>query len=246
MIIAVNQPDYIPWKGYFDIIHDADIFVYHTDLQYTKLDWRNRNKIKTPYGLKWLSIPVGQRHLDRLICEVAINDSSWQKKHYEALKLYYSKAPYFKKYNAFLEHVYLERKWDNLCDLDMFMTEYISKNFLGITTQFADSRDFASHGSKNEKLLSLLSVITLRQGGGKITYLSGPAAKDYIIQDMYSEQNIQVVWKNYDNYPEYPQLHGEFTHYVSILDLLFNTGNDAPYFIWGWREESGAASWSEE
>ena len=166
MKVAVSQPDYIPWKGYFDIIHDVDVFVFYSDVQYTKLDWRSRNVIKTHNGNLWLSVPTGQHHLDRLIHEVEIKDSSWQRKHYQALKLSYSKAPYFKLYDDFLQDVYLARQWDNLCALDCYMTEYIAKNFLGITTQFADSRDFSSHGSKNEKLLSLLSAILLTGGGG--------------------------------------------------------------------------------
>ena len=102
---------------------DADIFVFYNDVQYTKNDWRNRNKIKTLNGLKWLSVPIGPHHLSKLIYEVSIEDSSWQKTHYETIKFAYSKAPYFKKYKSFLEHVYLERQWDNLCELDMFMTE---------------------------------------------------------------------------------------------------------------------------
>lgn len=182
MIAAVLQPNYIPWKGYFDIIHDVDIFVFYSDVQYTTSDWRNRNKIKTEQGLKWLSVPVGQRHMDRLICEVAVKDSSWQSKHYNILKDSYKTAPYFKLYNDFLEDVYLGRKWESLYELDRYMIEHIAKNFLGITTKFADSREFPSHGAKNEKLLSLLSAI-LRTGGGVIT-LTYPVLLQKIISSL--------------------------------------------------------------
>ena len=164
MITAVLQPNYIPWKGYFDIIHDVDLFVFYSDVQHTIRDWRTRNMIKTHNGIIWLTVPTGS-HRDKLVYEVGIQDSSWQKKHYNALKTSYSKAPYFKLYNEFLEDVYLVQKWENLYALDRYMIEYISRNFLGIKTQFADSRDFSSHGSKNEKLLSLLSDV-LRTGGG--------------------------------------------------------------------------------
>ena len=164
MIAAVLQPNYIPWKGYFDIIHDVDLFVFYNDVQYTIRDWRNRNMIKTANGLKWLSVPAGSNR-NRLIYEVEIHDSAWQKKHYEALKQSYSKAPYFKLYQDFLEDVYLNRSWKYLYELDIYMVEFIAKNFLGIKTEFADSRDFPSQGVKNEKLLTLTSAILHSKGG---------------------------------------------------------------------------------
>ena len=239
MITAVDQPNYIPWKGYFDLIHDVDLFVFYNDVQYTSRDWRNRNKIVTPGGLKWLSVPVGQS-TSRLICEVEIPDSEWQKKHYDTIRHAYGKAPYFKKYKDFLEYVYLERRWKYLYELDQYMTEHIARDFLGIKTEFADSRDYKTHGAKHERLLNLVLDI------GGDTYESGPAAKDYIVAGDYAERGIRLTWKTYEGYPEYPQFSEAFTHQVSVLDLLFHTGGDAPYFIWGWREEKGAKSFLEE
>src|SRR5690349_15770355 len=112
MRVAVIQSNYIPWKGYFDIIHDVDVFIFYDDLQYTKNDWRNRNQIKSSYGLQWLTIPVGQRS-DRLICDVQIADSGWQKKHWEKLRHSYARAPFFSRYAPFLEDIYLDAHWDN-------------------------------------------------------------------------------------------------------------------------------------
>lgn len=230
MKVAVLQSNYIPWKGYFDIIHDVELFIFHDDLQYTKNDWRNRNRIVTEGGPKWLTIPVGTDE-HRLILDVRMEDASWQKKHYDMIRAAYRHAPYFEKYKAFLEHVYLERKWTYLYELDRYLIERISADYLGITTQFADSRDFSTHGVKHEKLLSML------RSAGASLYVSGPAAKDYIHAEDYASAGIELVWKDYGGYPPYKQQYGAaFEPGVSILDLLLNTGEDAPYYIWGWRQ----------
>ena len=156
MTVAVDQPDYIPWKGYFDIINDVDLFIFYNDVQYTSRDWRSRNRIVTPHGIKWLSIPAGKNR-DRLICDVRLEEKDWQKKHYETIRYAYGKAPYFKRYKAFFEEVYLGMKWDYLYELDQYLIEHIAKDFLGIKTMFADSRVYYKTGAKHEKLLSLLT-----------------------------------------------------------------------------------------
>lgn len=236
MKVAVDQPNYIPWKGYFELIHDVDLFVFYTDVQYTTRDWRNRNRIPTQHGLLWLTVPVGH-DTQRLICDVAIPDPSWQTKHFEILRHTYAHAPFFGKYRTFLEETYLKRIWVSLLDLDRFLIERIAHDFLGIRTVFADSRDFSTSGVKHERLLNLLSSI------GATAYESGPAAKDYIVPADYASRGIELSWKSYDGYPPYPQDNGPFTHFVSILDLLFQVGDDAPYYIWGWREKTGVPSW---
>lgn len=237
MRLAIDQPNYIPWKGYFDLIHDVDVFVFYNDVQYTSRDWRNRNKIITPNGIQWLSVPVGQK-VHRMIYEVEMVGSEWQKNHYETLKFAYGKAPHFKKYEDFLVDVYLKRQWKYLFELDQYIIKKIANEFLGLSTKFADSRDYLTHGTKHERLLSLVEAV-----GGVSLYESGPAAKDYIIAKDYQEKGIRLAWKNYDGYPEYKQLSSSFTHQVSILDLLFNVGEEAPYYIWGWREKARANSW---
>lgn len=148
------------------------------------------------------------------------------------MQMAYGKAPYYKKYIDFLEYVYLEKEWEYLHDLNCYLIEYISRNFLGIQTVFSNSRIYKTHGVKHEKLLSLLKAANTD------VYVSGPAAKDYIIAKDYEEAGIDLIWKDYSNYPKYPQKSNKFTHFVSIWDLLFNVGDDAPYYIWGWREDS--------
>ena len=226
--VAILQSNYIPWKGYFDIINDVDLFIFYDEVQYTTRDWRSRNKIYTGSGLKWLSIPVnGSRQM--AIDEVKIADKGWQQSHFSSIAGSYSKAPYWKKYKDFLEYVYLEREWEYLYQVNRFLIETISRDILKIDTEFMDCRSFTSPGQKHEKLLNLAKA------AGAQYYLSGPAAKDYIIEEDYAAAGIELAWKDYGGYPEYRQLHEPFEHAVSIIDLILNTGEDAPYYIWGWR-----------
>lgn len=227
--VAVIQSNYIPWKGYFDIINDVDQFIFYDDVQYTKNDWRNRNKIKSKNGLHWLTIPIGARN-ERLIYEVELDDPSWTKKHWETLKQCYLKAPHFSTYKEFFENVYLGTQWTNLSALNQYLIKTISRDFLGITTEFSDSREYCPEGQKLDRLIDLLLKAKAD------LYISGPTAKDYINEDRFVEAGIKLVYKDYSSYPEYPQLFPPFDHAVSILDLLFNCGPQASEYIWGWRE----------
>lgn len=227
--VAILQSNYIPWKGYFDIIHDVDLFIWYDDVQYTIRDWRNRNKIKTHRGAKWLTVPTGN-NVNRLINQVKLEDHKWASKHWKSIQHSYAKAPYFHQYKDFLQHIYMERHWDWLSQLNQYVIEYISKEFLGLTTVFQSSCNFACSGKKEERLLSLL------REAGATDYYSGPAARNYINESNFQQSGISIIWKDYSGYIEYPQLYPPFIHEVSILDLLLNVGSDTPYFIWGWRE----------
>ncbi|MEW5943867.1 MAG: WbqC family protein [Pseudomonadota bacterium] len=227
--VAILQSNYIPWKGYFDIIHDVDEFIFHDDLQYTKNDWRNRNKIKTAQGTNWVTIPVGTAE-HRLICEVVIKDQAWQKKHWQLIANNYAKAPYFPDYKPCFEEVYLGREWPSLSELNQHLIRVIASEILGIQVVFRDSREYHLQEKKQERVLELL----VKTGAG--LYVSGPAAKDYIQEERFREAGIELVWKDYSGYPEYSQFHPPFEHGVTVLDLLFHAGPDAPYYIWGWRE----------
>lgn len=229
--VVVLQSNYIPWKGYFDLINDADEFIFYDDLQYTKNDWRNRNKLKTPIGSEWITIPAGS-NTNRLICDVEIKDMSWQQKHWKTLQQNYQRSPHFGSYRAFFEDFFLGHQWTNLSALNQYLVQQIATQFLGIKTTFLDSRKFVLTGQKQYRLIDLLI-----QAGAE-RYISGPAAKSYIIPSHFETKGIELVWKNYCGYPEYPQLFPPFEHTVSILDLLFNVGGDAPWYIWGWRKSS--------
>lgn len=232
--VGVIQSNYIPWKGYFDIIHDSDLFIFYDDVQYTKNDWRNRNKVKSADGARWLTIPI-HKHEHRLICDVRLGAPDWGRTHWDTIGQLYRKAPYFRLYKGFFEHVYLERRWELLSELNQFLIESISRDMLGIRTEFADSRTFGASGGRLARLLDLLSMV------GANAYVSGPSAKSYIDETEFERKGIQLVYKDYSKYPEYPQFYPPFAHGVTILDLLFQTGPEAPYFIWGWRERSPIA-----
>ena len=222
--VAVLQSNYIPWKGYFDIIGRADCFIFHDDLQYTKNDWRNRNKIKTANGSTWLTVPCGKNE-HRLICEVELKTHDWQAKHWRMIEKNYKKAPYFDLYRNFFEEFYLEKTWSNLSEMNHFLIKHIASKFLGVTTPLEDSRSYNLSGRKAGRLLELLHK------AGATHYLSGPSAKSYIPEAEFLQEGIQVEWMDYSGYPEYPQFSPPFEHGVSIIDLLFHTGPEAGQYM---------------
>jgi len=230
--VAILQSNYIPWKGYFDIIHDVDEFIFYDYLQYTRKDWRNRNLIKTPKGTEWLTVPVGTSQ-HRLICEVALDDPIWQVKHWRIIQQHYSRAPYFSHCRPFFEEFYLASKWQNLSVMNQQLIKRISRELLGVHTGFPELPDSRERGFTGHKLDRLIYLLKEAQA---TTYVSGPAGKAYIDARRLEEAGIALVWKDYSGYPEYPQFFGRFTHQVSILDLLFQVGPAAPEYIWGWRE----------
>ena len=228
--VAILQSNYIPWKGYFDIIASVDLFIFHDDLQYTKNDWRNRNKIKTPRGPEWLTVPCGTDE-KRLICEVALKDAGWQRKHWNLIKTYYGKTPHFSDYSAFFEEFYLNHEWTSLSEMNQTLIKEISSRFLDIHTQFEDARVYSATSRKEARVLELLKK------AGATSYLSGPAAKAYIDESDFQKAGIELRWMDYSAYPEYPQLYPPFAHGVSIIDVLFNMGAGANKYMLFTRED---------
>ena len=224
MKTAILQSNYIPWKGYFDIIGKVDLFIFHDDLQYTKGDWRNRNKIKTTNGTEWLTIPCGSSE-KRLICEVELNDSSWQIKHWNKIVANYQKAPFFKEYKDLMAAFYLDKKWVNLSDFNQSFIKTISSEVFGFKTIFEDSRKYDLKLSKAERVIELLKKAQADY------YVSGPSAKNYITDIEFENNGISIEWMDYSGYREYKQLHGDFIHEVTVLDLLFNEGKEAINFL---------------
>jgi hypothetical protein len=194
-------------------------------VQYTKNDWRNRNRIKGPNGAFWLTIPVARDSVRRSIDQVRIPDSKWQRKHLKSLCECYARAKFFPRYLPFFEDIYVKKNWASLSDLNQTLICEISA-FLGLKTRFARSSDFRPEGRKTERLLALLK----QAGAGR--YVSGPSARAYLKEEAFAEAGIDLIYKTYD-YPEYPQLWGGFMHEVSIVDMLFNLGPEAPEYIWG-------------
>ena len=230
--VAILQSNYIPWKGYFDIIASVDEFIFYDEVQYTKRDWRNRNKIKTSNGLQWLSISVqskGFQQDHQRIIDTQINDISWSTKHWKSIVQNYEKAPFFEEYRELLEDLYFANKETLLCTVNYKFIRSICK-ILRISTTISHSTEYTLVDGKTERLVDLV-----QQADGT-EYISGPAAKDYIDEDLFKKAGIKLTWMDYAGYPEYEQLYPPFEHYVSVLDLLFNTGSEAPFYIWGWRD----------
>jgi hypothetical protein len=234
MRVGLIQSNYIPWKGYFDIINDVDLFIFHDNLQYTKGDWRNRNLIKTPAGTRWLSIPVGTDE-HRLIEDVRMPAVGWAAKHWRQLEAAYGRAPYFRRYRDLLRHAYFDHEWQRLSGFNQAFIKILCREVLGIRTQFANASDFALTTTKGARVLQIMQLAGARE------YVSGPAARGYMDVTSFDASGIDVIWWSYDGYPTYAQAHPPFEHRVSILDLLFHVGPDAPWFIWGWRSDPAGA-----
>lgn len=224
---AIIQSNYIPWLGYFDMIKAVDVFVFYDDMQYTRRDWRNRNKIKTAQGLSWLTVPVTVKgRFEQKINETKVRDSGWAAKHLRALRLSYGRAEAFAEGIDWLVSLYERaQKYEFLSEINHFFIGEICQR-LGITTPLIDSREFEIYGHKSEALLSVLDGI-----GGVQTYLSGPSAKAYLDGELFKERGYQVEWMSYDHYQPYPQLFGEFERGVTVFDLILNTGTDAAQYL---------------
>ena len=220
--VAILQSNYIPWKGYFDMIAAVDEFILYDDMQFTKNDWRNRNQIKTPQGVQWLTVPVGQ-DIRRRICDVTI-DMKWQVKHWKSLQSNYRRALCFEEIAKWLEPLYVHESYGHLSLLNRRFIESIC-NFLDIKTVITNSWDYTLLDGKTERIADLCA-----QAGG-IEYISGPAARDYIDEQVFRDIGIKLTWFDYAGYPEYPQLWGEFAHGVTILDLLFSCGKEAHRYM---------------
>lgn len=228
MKAVILQSNYIPWKGYFDLINDADLFIFYDEVQYTKNDWRNRNQIYTKNGLQWLTIPVGTQETKNKISEVQI-DSGWQKKHAKSLELGYKSAPFYYQLEELMNDYLLEKEWRYLKDLNQYLIKSIAAK-IGITTTFKDSASFMQEGDKVSKLINILKQ------SGATEYISGPAGKDYLEESkhLFQENEIKLTYKKYPAYKAYDQFNRQFVNNVSIADMIAHLKySEIPDFIWG-------------
>lgn len=218
--MVVLQPGYLPWLGFFDQMRRADIFVYYDDVQYDKHGWRNRNRIKTPDGPAWLTVPVRNHGLEQpLILDAEIDSRTpWARKHVGSLRQYYAKAPHFKRYLPEIEEL-LNRRWERIVDLDLAVVAMMA-GWLRLSPEVHRSSTLGIGGEKTGRLVALCRHF------GATRYLSGSAARDYLEVDQFEQQGIAVAWQDYQH-PVYPQLHGAFVPYLSALDLLLNCGDDS-------------------
>ncbi len=222
---AIVQSNYIPWKGYFDLIAAVDEFILYDDMQYTRRDWRNRNQIKTPQGIQWLTVPVKVKgKYYQTIRETEIDDVDWAKSHWKSLCQNYRRAKHFEAIAQELEPLYLQTEHSHLSQLNRTFIEWVCSK-LGIKTKISNSWDYQLIDGKTERLADLCDQACANE------YISGPAARGYIDETIFGERGIKLTWFDYTGYPEYPQLWGDFIHTVSIVDLLFNCGCEAPQYM---------------
>lgn len=225
MNLLITQSNYIPWKGYFDNIAQADLFVVYDDMQYTKRDWRNSNLIQTNTGKQWLTIPVEVKgKFSQKINKTTIADNSWNAKHLTQLKNNYAKAACFKQMVEWIEDLYMTAKSSNLSDINLHFLQRIC-NFLEIETKIIDSKDLSFTGDRTEKLINICTMLQADK------YLTGPLAKNYIDEDAFFKKGIGIDYFEYGGYKEYHQLYMPFDHHVTILDLIFNCGKEARKYL---------------
>ena len=218
--IAILQSNYLPWKGYFDLMAAVDEFVLYDDMQYTRRDWRNRNRIKTPAGLQWLTVPVMVKgQFEQPIRDTCIDGAGWAQQHWRSLECSYRRAPSFDATAGWLEPLYRCR-WTHLSVLNRALIEAVCAR-LDIATRLSNSWDYTLTADRSDRLASICE-----QAGAQV-YVSGPAARGYLDEAVFRRRGIAVQWFDYGTYREYPQLWGAFEHQVSIVDLLFNAGADA-------------------
>ncbi len=229
--IVITQSNYIPWKGYFDLIGSVDELILLDSVQYTRRDWRNRNIIKTPTGPLWLTIPVeikGRFH--QAIDETRIADQGWVDTHIRSIELNYKRAACFKDISPWLfTTLTAAAEASLLSDVNEYLIRHISAK-LEVATPIRRCTDVLDR----QALLSMEPterLLRLCLAAHATHYISGPAAKDYLNVPDFTKHNIEVIWADYSGYPEYPQLWGAFDHRVSVVDLLLNAGNDATQFM---------------
>jgi hypothetical protein len=216
LIVAVHQPQYLPWLGYFDKIRRADVFCYLDNVQYKKNDWQNRNRIKTAQGWQWLTVPV-QYRFPQKINEVTINNAvNWKHKHFQTLVTNFNRAPFFEEYAKLLEQVFSE-EWAFLSDLNIALIERIKAAFGLGQAPAVRSSEFSLSEDPTDRLIDICKVLKAD------TYLSGPDGVKYMDLDRFKQRGVQVVVQEFVH-PVYPQLFNSFQSQMSVVDLLFNCG----------------------
>lgn len=214
MRVGIIQSNYIPWRGYFDLIASVDVFIFHDDAQYTKQDWRNRNRLRLRDGLHWITVPVKAHPVDTAIDQIEIDGREWQAKHERMMEQALRSAPYYMHAKALWEVAKDGHR--TLSDLNQELIRRVCM-YLGISTRFLNARDLCVRGSKTDKVLGIVKAV------GGTTYLSGPAAAVYLDVERMNRHGIEVEWMRYRNDP-YPQQFAGFEPAVSILDTIANVG----------------------
>ena len=225
MKIAISQSNYIPWKGYFDLIGLVDVFVIYDDVQYTHSDWRNRNIIKTSNGLSWLTIPINKKgRIKNSIAETKIANNFWIEKHLKSIEHNYKKSRFFDSNFDFVKDLYSGLNSEYLTEINSYFIQNICTK-LNIRTKIINSSRFNKDGDRNSRLISICRQM------GATSYLTTKKAKNYINAELFLSSGIKVEYISFDEYKTYEQCWGGFEHKVSILDLFFNCGENSSKYM---------------
>jgi hypothetical protein len=238
MLLSIHQPNYWPGPGLIGKIAHSDTFMFLTEVQFEKRSWQSRNKIRIKDGWKYLTVPViSKGKYDQKIKDVMImNEDNWRNQHFNAIKFAYQKAPFFKRYENFLESLY-ETKWEWLVDIDIYVMEYILQD-LGIETKLLYDRDLEITGEKNELLIDVCQQLGVTQ------YMSNKGSENYVDISKFNAAGIDHVYIDYID-REYKQLYPGYEGYMSILDMMMNLGPDETRRIVTSRDNFRFSEWNK-
>ena len=216
MIVAVHQPQYLPWLGYFDKIDRADIFVLLDNVQFKKNEWQNRNRIKTANGWQWLTVPVMYKY-PQLINEVEINNKDkWRHRQRQAIISNYKKALYWSLLEEFFEEIF-SSEWQYISQLNIHVVKRLA-GLLGITTPIHVASELGEFPEDPDDRL-----IALTKHFDADIYLAGGGGKGYMDMEKYTQSGVKVIFQEY-KHPVYNQLFGDFKPFMSVVDLIYNHG----------------------
>jgi hypothetical protein len=222
MKVCILQSNFLPWRGYFDLIRESDLFIIYDDVQYTKGDWRNRNRIKTPLGTRWITVPVHHRLGQSIEVTPVDYSAPWAERMLNRVRESYSRAPRFEPYFSELGAL-LAPPAASISELNLRLITWACRH-LGIGTPLRMSREYRAAGAKTERLVGILRQV------GATRYLSGPAARAYLEPERFERAGIALEYKEY-RYREYDQLYPPFDPAVSVIDLLFMHGPEARSYL---------------
>lgn len=217
MLVAIHQPEHMPWLGFFEKLVRADVFVVLDDVQFSKGDFQNRNRVKGPGGASWLTVPVAHR-FGQKINEVEIAGDAWRAKHWKTLRSCYSRAAHFEEFADAFEELYA-RSWAKLSELNVEAIRVLARAF-GVEKEFVFSSALGAVGHKSELVLNICMAV------GATHYYSGRAGGTYLDADAFRREGIQIVVQEFEH-PTYEQLFMNeqgFVPNLSAVDLLFNRG----------------------
>lgn len=222
MIVSISQPAYLPWLGYFARIAASDLHIVLDQVPLERSSttrFTNRNKVRGPGGVQWLTVPVRGASAQPLICETLVdNEQRWQQKHRRTVEQSYAKTPHFHRLGGLLELSY-EQPWERLADLLGAQRDWLLRT-LGVTTRLEIGSRMQVPGAKGDLILNLC------RAAGATTYLSGPFGRDYLDAGAFERAGIRLAFHDYAH-PQYPQVQQPFEPYLSVLDLLANCGTDS-------------------